>query len=101
MRTHDYHLQALLYGVALHRHLRSCLPDYRYDDHFGGSLYLFVRGVRPGWVDADGNATGVVFDRPPQALIEALSALLERPASPRGAAVRQAPSARGRREARA
>ena len=40
-----YPLQALLYGVALHRFLRWRLPDYDPERHLGGTLYLFVRGM--------------------------------------------------------
>ncbi|WP_445398933.1 exodeoxyribonuclease V subunit beta [Zobellella sp. An-6] len=61
---HRYDLQYLLYLLALHRQLRLRLPDYDYDRHMGGALYLFVR--RPG---------AVWFDRPPKALIEGLDAL--------------------------
>jgi len=86
MEEHGYHLQYLLYAVALHRYLARRLPDYRYDDHFGGAIYLFVRGVRPGWTGADGQATGVHFDRPPRPLIERLSALFAAQASVREAA---------------
>jgi exodeoxyribonuclease V beta subunit len=75
MREHGYHLQFLLYTVALHRYLGRRLPGYRYEDHFGGAMYLFVRGVRPGWMGADGGALGVHVDRPPQELVERLSAL--------------------------
>jgi exodeoxyribonuclease V beta subunit len=75
MHLHHYTLQALLYTLALHRHLVCRLPGYRYDTHFGGVLYLFVRAVRPGWTQDDGRPAGVHFDRPPQALIEALEPL--------------------------
>lgn len=34
-----------LYTLALHRYLRHRYCDYRYDDHFGGVIYLFLRGV--------------------------------------------------------
>ena len=54
MASHAYHLQALLYTVALHRYLKTRVRDYAYDTHIGGYLYLFVRGVRPQWRDADG-----------------------------------------------
>jgi exodeoxyribonuclease V beta subunit len=40
-------------------------------------LYLFVRGVRPGWVQADGRPTGVHAMRPSAALLQQLSALLD------------------------
>jgi exodeoxyribonuclease V beta subunit len=76
MTDHGYHLQYLLYGVALDRHLALCLPDYDRTRHFGGVLYMFVRGVRPGW-QVDGHAAGVFFDRPSNAVIDALSALLQ------------------------
>jgi len=72
MREHDYVLQYHLYLVALHRHLAVRLPGYDYDRHVEGAFYLFVRGMSPahppGW--------GVFRDRPPRALIEALSECL-------------------------
>jgi len=39
-------------------------------------LYLFVRGVRPGWRDAAGAATGVYAHKPTLACVQRLSALL-------------------------
>ena len=75
MRDHDYHLQALLYTLALHRYLRLRLSDYCYDEHIGGYFYLFVRGVRPDWKTAAGAPAGVVFRQPPLALIEDLDRL--------------------------
>ena len=45
MRTHRYDLQAMIYAVALHRYLRRRIPDYRFDTHFGGVHYLFLRGM--------------------------------------------------------
>ena len=77
MAQHGYHLQALLYALALHRHLRQRLADYRFEQHFGGVLYLFVRGVRPGWTLADGTAAGVHAQRPTLQLLDALSALFD------------------------
>lgn len=73
MLEHDYVLQYHLYLVALHRHLSLRLPGYEYEEHVAGAWYLFVRGMSsshpPGW--------GMVRDRPPRALIEALSELFE------------------------
>ena len=83
MAEHAYHLQLLLYTVALHRYLEHRLSGYRYDDHFGGAMYVFVRGVRPAWTIADGRPTGVHLDRPPGPLIERLSALFAAHASVR------------------
>lgn len=75
MAEHAYHLQALVYVVALHRYLRARLPDYAYDTHIGGYLYLFVRGVRPDWRDGDA-ASGVHRGRPSLELVEALDRLM-------------------------
>jgi exodeoxyribonuclease V beta subunit len=75
MKRHGYHLQHLLYTVALHRHLRHTLPGYDYDQHVGGTLTLFVRGVRPDW-KAEGVPTGVFRHRAPKTVIESLDALL-------------------------
>jgi len=72
MAQQGYQLQALLYALALHRYLAQRLPDYRYETHFGGVLYLFARGVRPDWP-----AAGVHAQRPTLPLLQALSALLD------------------------
>jgi exodeoxyribonuclease V beta subunit len=76
MTSHAYHLQALLYTVALHRYLRVRLAGYDYEKHIGGYLYLFVRGVRPEWREA-GQAAGVHARRPDYALVAALDALMD------------------------
>lgn len=77
MADHAYHLQALLYTVALHRYLRVRLPGYDYDSHMAGYLYLFVRGVRPGW-SSGGRPSGVHARRPSRELVEALDALMRK-----------------------
>lgn len=76
MDQNDYPLQYLLYTVALHRWLRSRIADYAYARDVGGVLYLFLRGMAPDARDADGAPLGVHATRPPQALVEALDALL-------------------------
>ncbi|MEF7616550.1 exodeoxyribonuclease V subunit beta [Aquincola sp. MAHUQ-54] len=76
MAEHGYHLQYLLYSVALQRYLQHRLPGYRHEAHFGGVYYLFVRGVRPGWLQPDGTPAGVFFHRPGEAALQRLSALL-------------------------
>lgn len=64
-----YELQYVLYLLALHRLLRARLPDYDYERHIGGAVYLFLRGhAAPG--------AGVHFERPPRQLIETLDELL-------------------------
>jgi exodeoxyribonuclease V beta subunit len=65
---HRYDLQYGIYLFALHRLLQSRLPDYDYDTHIGGALYIFLRGI--------GTETGGVhYDRPPKVLIETLEGL--------------------------
>lgn len=63
--SHRYDLQYVLYILALHRQLRLRLPDYDYERHLGGALYLFLRAP----------ATGAYLARPPRELIEQLDAL--------------------------
>ena len=77
MRDQGYHLQYLLYLVALDRYLRGRLADYDPERHLGGAVYLFVRGVRPDWRDAGGAPTGVFFHRPTSAAIARLSSLFD------------------------
>ena len=86
MAEHGYHLQHLLYTVALDRYLRLRLRDYRYDAHFGGVLYLFVRGVRPAWAGGDGVSSGVYWHRPPATAVRLLNETLGAAAAPAGAA---------------
>ncbi|MFZ9260784.1 MAG: exodeoxyribonuclease V subunit beta [Limnohabitans sp.] len=68
IRAHRYDLQYVLYLFALHRLLGSRLPDYDYDQHVGGALYLYVRGITAP-------TAGVHFDRPPKALMLELDRL--------------------------
>ncbi len=68
---HHYDLQYLIYSVALHRYLARRVPGYRYESHFGGIYYLFLRGMKP----ERGSECGVHHDRPPLATIEALDRL--------------------------
>ncbi len=79
MERHHYLLQAHLYALALHRYLRHRLGDaYSYADHFGGAVYLFLRGMtRPDLpVGPDGRA-GVYHLRPDAAVLRALDELME------------------------
>ena len=76
MQEHGYYLQAALYSVAVHRYLAQRVASYEYERHFGGVFYLFVRGVRPGWVDASGAPLGVWFHRPSAQTLGSLDALL-------------------------
>lgn len=70
MQQHRYDLQYQLYTLALHRYLRHRIADYRYEDHFGGVIYLFLRGV-----DAADPNSGIFSTRPDAALIEKMDEL--------------------------
>jgi len=76
MASHGYHLQYLLYTVALHRMLARRLADYDYERHFGGVHYVFMRGARQRWATEADPHPGIYFHRPPRAVIERLDALL-------------------------
>lgn len=76
MAENGYHLQHLLYSVALQRHLRQRMADYDPTRHLGGVFYLFVRGVRPGWRQPDGAPAGVYAHRATPGVIDSLDALL-------------------------
>lgn len=74
----SYPLQALLYAVVLHRFLRWRLTDYDPETHLGGVLYLYLRGMcGPDTPVYDGHPAGVFSWRPPVALVDELSALLD------------------------
>ena len=76
MERHDYELQALLYLLVLHRFLQCRLLDYQPDQHLGGALYLFVRGIRPAWREEGATAPGVWFLRPQITVLDDLAAAL-------------------------
>jgi exodeoxyribonuclease V beta subunit len=65
---HRYDLQYALYLLALHRLLKSRLPDYDYDEHVGGAVYLFLRG-------SQAPSQGLHFEKPAKVLIESLDAI--------------------------
>jgi len=46
----------------------GALPDYRYEDHFGGVFYIFIRGVSA----EKGTEFGIYKDLPTPELIEVL-----------------------------
>jgi exodeoxyribonuclease V beta subunit len=74
----DYPLQALLYCVVLHRFLRWRQPGYSPEQHLGGVLYLFMRGMCGAQTPiVDGHPAGVFSWRPPASLIVAMSDLLD------------------------
>ncbi|QBI19480.1 hypothetical protein ER308_07890 [Egibacter rhizosphaerae] len=78
MRPHAYQLQAVLYLVAVHRHLRSRLGSaYDPDRDLAGVAYLFVRGMAGAAARrADGGSCGVWAWHPSGRLVEDCSQLL-------------------------
>ena len=58
MNEGNYHLQYLIYTVALKKYLEQRLTEFNYDKHFGGVIYMFLRGNRKG------EETGVFTTRP-------------------------------------
>jgi len=64
-----YILQYHLYTTALHRYLQSRLKGYSYKRHFGGIIYVFLRGVDP----AQGREYGLYHRVPEQEIIAALN----------------------------
>ena len=71
IRHSFYDLQYHLYTVALDRYLRVRLPGYDYEKHFGGVLYVFLRGVTP-----ENSNLGIFRARPTRATLARLTAVL-------------------------
>jgi exodeoxyribonuclease V beta subunit len=67
-----YFLQYHIYTVALNRFLQLRISDYKYETHFGGVYYLFLRGMDP----ACGRRCGIYYDRPGERFIESLTETL-------------------------
>ena len=72
MDNNLYFLQYLLYTVALNRYLSLRVENYAYSTHFGGVMYVFMRGVS----EAEGETTGFYRAHPSEALVQELSQLL-------------------------
>ncbi len=69
-----YPLQYLLYTVALNTYLSLRVRGYDYTTHFGGVLYMFLRGVSR----KRGEEFGIFRDTPPAAMIDELTECLIR-----------------------
>jgi exodeoxyribonuclease V beta subunit len=65
MLSHRYDVQYTLYILALHRLLKSRLKDYNYEQHMGGAIYLYLRGI-------DQAGQGCYANKPSFELINAL-----------------------------
>lgn len=69
MAEHYYILQAHIYSLAVHLFLKQQLQNYSYAKDFGGFFYIYTRGM-------DRNGNGVYFNKPSQALIEAMANII-------------------------
>jgi exodeoxyribonuclease V beta subunit len=67
---HRYDFQYQIYALALHRYLRSRIEDYRYETHFGGVYYLFLRGI-------DGSENGIFYNCPDREFIAQFDRLVD------------------------
>ena len=72
MQRNFYTLQYHLYVLALCQYLRMRHPAFDYESNFGGTFYLFIRGIDR----QRGPQYGVYFDLPKAALINALGKVL-------------------------
>ncbi len=67
MCQNNYDIQYLIYQVALHRYLGTCLNQYDPDIHLGGIYYLFTRGM-----DIERPEQGVYFTKSDTSVIRKL-----------------------------
>ena len=72
MTESNYHLQYLIYTLAVKKYLQLRVPGFEYATHFGGVIYLFVRGIRKG------RELGVFAYRPDEGLIDKLDGILSK-----------------------
>ena len=70
MNENNYHLQYLIYTLAVKKYLESRLVHFNYDTQFGGVIYVFVRGVRAG------SESGIFTHKPSLDKIEALERII-------------------------
>lgn len=70
MTENNYHLQYLIYTVAVKKYLSSRLPDFNFEKQFGGVIYLFLRGIRKD------SSNGIFTTRPNLDIIEKLEQIL-------------------------
>ena len=70
MADSNYHLQYLIYTMASRLYLKNRINDFDYDKHFGGVVYLFLRGVR------NNAGNGIFVSKPKASLIDSLQGLV-------------------------
>ena len=67
MLNSHYYLQLYIYTLALHVHLTRYLPDYDFDRHIGGGIYVFMRGVEQS------GDNGIFLHKPKREIIEKMA----------------------------
>src|SRR5690606_37155578 len=72
MNEGNYHLQYLIYTVAVKKYLEQRIENFNYDSHFGGVIYMFLRGNRAG------GSTGVFTTKPTLEQIQRLEKLFNK-----------------------
>ncbi len=70
MNENNYHLQYLIYTVAIKKYLESRMPDFEYETNFGGVIYIFLRGIRST------SDNGIFVCKPPLKTIKKLEKIL-------------------------
>ena len=70
MTDNNYHLQYLIYTMASRLYLRNRIPDFNYKKHFGGVVYLFLRGMRTG------SNNGIFRNIPAESVLDNMEALI-------------------------
>jgi exodeoxyribonuclease V beta subunit len=68
VQREHYVLQGQLYTAAAQRHLKQRLEDFDPERHWGGALFLFLRGMR----GPESAGTSVFFDHQPTELLNAV-----------------------------
>lgn len=68
-----YDVQILFYSLALYRFLKTTLPNFSYENDFGGVMYLYLRGMN----SFDTKSPGQFYVKPSEALIDRLDRLFK------------------------
>ncbi len=70
IHANNYHVQYLIYTVAAKRFLEKQLTDFNYQTHFGGVIYVFLRGCR------EGGSSGIYYTMPDENLMNQIEELM-------------------------
>jgi exodeoxyribonuclease V beta subunit len=72
MNQSNYHLQYMIYSVAMKKYLEFKLGEaFDYETHFGGVIYIFLRGARQG------SDTGIYTTKLLSEEVEAIEAIFK------------------------